>query len=187
VDQAIRLARIDQLRKSAQRAESAEDWQTALKSYQAVLAIDPNLKFAVDGRQRVGDQIRVAKRLDFYLTKPQVLESDEHLKNATLLLEEAREVEPQSRSLTSRISRLADLVTTAQTPVVVIIESDNLTQIAVYRVGKLGRFSQHELKLRPGTYTVVGARDGYQDVRRKIVVKPGQQALRVTVACRAKI
>ena len=187
VDQAIRLARIDQLRKSAQRAESVEDWQTALKSYQAVLAIDPNLKFAVDGRQRAGDQIRVAKRLDFYLSKPRVLESDEHLKNATLLLEEAREVEPQSRSLTSRISRLAELVTTAQTPVAVIIESDNLTQIAVYRVGKLGRFSQLELKLRPGTYTVVGARDGYQDVRRKIVVEPGQPALRVTVACRAKI
>ena len=187
VDQAIRLARIDQLHKSAQRAESAEDWQTALRSYQAVLAIDPNLKFAVYGKERVGDQIRVAKRLDFYLTKPQVLESDEHLKNATLLLEEAREVEPQSRSLTSRISRLTDLVITAQTPVVVIIESDNLTQIAVYRVGKLGRFSQRKLKLRPGTYTVVGARDGYQDVRRKIVVKPGEQALRVTVACRVKI
>jgi len=69
----------------------------------------------------------------------------------------------------------------------VIIESDNLTRVAVYKVGKLGRFSQHELMLRPGTYTVVGARDGYQDVRRQIVVKPGQPSVRVTVKCRDKI
>jgi hypothetical protein len=44
-----------------------------------------------------------------------------------------------------------------------------------------------ELKLRPGTYTVVGNRDGYQDVRQKIVVKPGRQPLRITVECRVKI
>ena len=79
------------------------------------------------------------------------------------------------------------LVAAAQTPVIITIESDNLTEIAVYKVGRLGRFSQHELKLRPGTYTVVGARDGYQDVRRKIIVKPGQQSLRVNVKCRVKI
>ena len=75
----------------------------------------------------------------------------------------------------------------AQTPVIITIESDNLTQVAVYKVGKLGRFSQRELKLRPGTYTVVGARDGYQDVRQKIIVKAGRQPLRVTVKCRVKI
>ena len=87
--------------------------------------------------------------------------------------------QPQGQKLTRRITALERLVTLAQTPVIVTIESDNFTQIAVYKVGKLGRFSQHELKLRPGTYTVVGARDGYQDVRQKIVVKAGQQALRV--------
>ena len=79
------------------------------------------------------------------------------------------------------------LVAVYRVPVTVIIESDNLTQVAVYKVGKLGRFTQHELKLRPGTYTVVGARDGYKDVRREILVKPGQPSLRVTVECRIKI
>ena len=187
VDQAIRLARIDQLRSEAQKAEQAEDWRTALKAYQAVLDIDRNLKFAVDGKESSQAQIRVARRLDFYLAKPQVLESDEQLKNAVMLLEAAREVDPQGRDLTSRIKALEKLVAAAQTPVAIVIESDNVTQIAVYRVGKLGRFSQRELKLRPGTYTVVGARDGYQDVRQKIVVKPGQQAMRVTVECRVKL
>jgi len=79
------------------------------------------------------------------------------------------------------------MVELAQTPVKIAIESDNNTRVAVYRVGKFGRFSIHELELRPGTYTVVGTRDGYQDVRQKIVVKPGLQSLRITVKCRVKI
>ncbi len=187
VDQAVRLARIDQLRNAAQKAEQSEDWQAALKSYLAVLDIDQNLQFATRGKERAAKQIRIAKRLDFYLSQPQALESNQQLKNAVLLLDEARETTPRGQKLTSRIKELARLVTLAQTPVTITIESDNLTQIAVYKVGKFGRFSQIELKLRPGTYTVVGARDGYQDVRQKIVVKPGRQALRVIVKCRVKI
>ena len=187
VDQAHRLARIDRLHDAAQKAEQVEDWQTALKSYLAVLEIDPNLQFATRGQERAAEQIRITKRLDFFISDPRELESDKQLKNAVLLLHEAREITPRGQELSSRIKKLAELVASAQTPVIVTIESDNLTQIVVYKVAKLGQFSQRELKLRPGTYTVVGARDGYQDVRQKIVVKAGQQALRVTVKCRVKI
>ncbi len=100
---------------------------------------------------------------------------------------EAKEINPRGPMLTADIKKLEQLVEVAQTPVKIAIESDNLTRVAVYRVGKLGRFSVHELELRPGTYTVVGTRDGYQDVRQKIVVKPGLQSLRITVKCRVKI
>jgi hypothetical protein len=33
----------------------------------------------------------------------------------------------------------------------------------------------------------VGSRDGYQDVRKKIVVKPAQGPIRVTIRCEVKI
>ena len=187
LDQALRLTRIDQLRNTAQKAEQSEDWQAALEAYLAVLDIDKNLQFAILGKERARDQVRLAKRLDYYLSQPRVLESDKQLKNAILLLHEAKEATPRSQKLTRQTNELARLVAAAQTPVIITIESDNLTQIAVYKVGKLGRFSEHDLKLRPGTYTVVGARDGYQDVRRKIVVKPGLQPLRVTIKCKVKI
>lgn len=187
VDQALRLARIDRLRDAAQKAEQAADWQSALKSYLAALEIDQSLQFAARGKERAAEQIRLAKRLDFFLSDPRVLESDQQLKNAVLLLNEARQTIPQGQQLTRRIKELEKLVAMAQTPVTVTIESDNLTQIAVYKVGKLGRFFQRELTLRPGTYTVVGVRNGYQDVRQKITVKAGQQAVRITVKCRTKI
>ena len=187
VDQAIRLDRIDRLRLAAQKAEQSEDWQAALKSYRELLDIDRNLKFAAEGRQRADEQFRITKRLDYYISQPQVLESDKQLKNAVLLLEAAKEVRPRTRGLSSRIAELEKMVIIARTPVTVIVESDSHTQIAVYKVGKLGRFAQRELKLRPGTYTVVGTRDGYKDVRQQVVVAPGRQALRVTVKCQEKI
>jgi hypothetical protein len=187
VDQALRLGRIDRLRDSAQKAEQSEDWQNARQSYLAVLDIDPNLQFAVRGQARAAEQIRIAKRLDFYLTRPRVLESDTQLENAVLLLQEAKATAPRGQKLAGRINALEGLIAAAQTPVRITIESDNLTQVAVYQVGQLGRFAQRELELRPGTYTVVGARDGYRDVRLKIVVKPDQQNLRVTVQCKDKI
>ena len=187
VDQAIRLSGIDRLRQAAQTAERTEDWQGALTSYLAVLDIDKNLQFAVRGKERALEQIQIAKRFHFFLTKPRVLESDSQLKNAVLLLVEAKEIEPRGPKLAAWIAKLEERVDTAQTPVKIAIESDNLTRVAVYRVGKLGRFSVHELELRPGTYTVVGTRDGYQDVRQKVVVKPGLQSLRITVKCRVKI
>jgi hypothetical protein len=57
----------------------------------------------------------------------------------------------------------------------------------VYRVGKLGRFDVRDLSLRPGTYIMVGSRDGYRDERVEVVVKPGPQPIRVTLVCRAKV
>ena len=68
-----------------------------------------------------------------------------------------------------------------------IIESDGVTEVAVYRVGKLGRFQSKELALRPGTYTVTGARAGYKDVRHSLSVKAGSNSLRLTISCNEKI
>ena len=186
VDQAIRLARIETLRKEALSAEQAEDWKKALESYVAVLEIDPAIQFAVQGRRLSQERVMLDRRLIFYLERPSVLELDRHLQNATSLLEEARKIEPKGLRLTSQIERLDQLVITAKTPVRVTLESDNLTQVAVYKVGRLGQFTARDLDLRPGTYTVVGTRDGYKDVRQQIVVKPGKE-MRVTVVCEERI
>ena len=187
VDQAIRLSEIERLRQTAAAAEDAENWQKALESYLAVLKIDKNLQFAVHGREHALKQIKLAKRVGFFLDSPQVLESGSQLENAINLLNELSLNKPPGAKLAGRISELKNLVEIARTPVEIVIESDNLTQIAIYRIGRLGRFIMRELELRPGTYTVVGTRDGYQDVRRQIVVKSGRQPLHITVKCKVAI
>ncbi len=187
VDEAIRLNKIEKLRQKAMSAEQAENWEQALKSYLAVLKVDPNISFAVQGKRRSLEQIQVAKRIEFFLEKPNVMESDRQLKNAIRLIEEAKKLKQRGPQFNARLNELKTLVDLARTSVKVMIESDNLTEIAVYKVGKLGRFTTRELSLRPGTYTVVGSRSGYQDVRLKITVKPGQKSLRVSIICNIKV
>jgi len=187
VNEAIRLAKIEKMRQKALTAEQTENWETALSSYLAVLKIDPNISFAVQGKERALEQIRVAKQIRFFLQKPDAMESNPQLQNAVLVIEEAESLQPRGPRLSERLDKLKALVDVARTPVKVIIESDNLTKVAVYKVGKLGRFTTRELSLRPGSYTLVGSRDGYKDVRQKIIVKPRQKALRVTAICKNKV
>jgi len=187
VDQSIRLARIETYRKKAADAEQAENWQQALNAYQQVLKIDSNVRFAVQGKQRALKLIRIDKRINFFLQQPAALESDRQLENAIQLIAEIDEVNPKGSRLKDQFDKLTRLVDAAQTPVKIILESDNFTEVAVYKVAKLGRFASHELNLRPGTYTVVGTRDGYQDVRKKIIIKPGQTPKRIAVKCEVEI
>ena len=167
VDTAIRLARIEALREKALAAESSEKWHEALASYQEVLTIDSSIQFALHGKEHSLKRKQLDESISYYLGKPSVLESDRSLEKAITLLKEANQITSQGPRLTHQLKQLDRLVTEAQIPVPVTIESDSLTDIAIYKVGKLGRFSIRELNLRPGTYTIVGARKGFKDVRTK--------------------
>ncbi len=67
------------------------------------------------------------------------------------------------------------------------LESDNITRVTVYRIGELGSFARHTLELVPGTYTVVGTRPGYRDVRRELAVRPGQVPEVLVIRCEERI
>ena len=82
---------------------------------------------------------------------------------------------------------LEELIAKASTQVQVVLESDNLTDVMVYKTGRLGKFTHRELGLRPGTYTVVGTRRGYKDVRRQLVVQVGAEPKPLEVRCEEKI
>ena len=66
--------------------------------------------------------------------------------------------------------------------IAVDLQSDLQTDVVVYRVGKLGSFETHRLELHPGTYTVVGTRDGYRDVRKRFTLRAGESPERSDAA-----
>jgi hypothetical protein len=53
----------------------------------------------------------------------------------------------------------------------------------IYHVGRLGQFRDHHLELRPGSYTAMGSRPGYRDVRIVFTVLPGAAPLSVEIRC----
>ena len=89
--------------------------------------------------------------------------------------------------LARKITALQSLISQASTPVPVQLRSDGETEVAIYHVGKLGRFVQHQLQLLPGTYTVIGSRQGYRDVRKQMTVAPGSASVSQQIVCEERI
>jgi tetratricopeptide (TPR) repeat protein len=187
LEQSARVGEIKRLQQNALAAEAKENWEQALAFYLMALELDPNLQFAKNGRISTQDRIRINKRMRFYFENPDALAQDPQLQNAMALLDEAQRLTPRGPALATALAQLEATVAAATTPIKVILTSDGQTQVAVYKIGRLGRFKQHVLDLRPGTYTVVGSRDGYQDVRKQIVIKPKQDSVRIAIACSVKI
>jgi tetratricopeptide (TPR) repeat protein len=186
-DNRMRAARIEATRQKALAAEQREDWAGALAAYEEALGMEPAIQFAQQGKERAAPLVTLERRITFFVNQPEVLDSDAQLENAARLLRDIQAAPPVGSRLRSAADHLGALVQTAKTPLRVTIESDNLTDVSVYRVGRLGRFGTRELSLRPRTYTVVGSRDGYRDERLELVVKPGPEPIRVTIVCNVKI
>ncbi len=178
------LAALDE---KAMAAEEAEDWYAAVEAYEAALKVDPTVSFARQGAKRARDRASLDERLRFHLSNAERLSSSEVLHEASLLLAKASELTSGGPRLLRQVEALGRLVDSYSQPVRVELRSDNLTEVTVYRVGRLGTFETRDLDLRPGTYTVVGSRNGYRDVRRRLVVEPGQEPAPFEVRCEEEI
>ncbi len=154
--------------------EQKEEWPQALDLYGELLEMDSTLALAQDGLKRSASRAKLDARLESHLAGPARLANDAVLEDARSALALARDVESPGPRLASQIDRLDRLVAEVSVPVPVVIESDAQTEVAVYQVGRLGRFDRHQLELRPGKYTVVGTRDGFRDVRLSLVVRAGE-------------
>ena len=169
-----RSAALSGFARRAREAEAQEDYARALAEYKAALRLQPRLIFARDGERRNANLASINSELERLLVNPKRLESREVQQEATALLTRMGQLASPGPRMAERGESLAKWLNIAETPVDVSFRSDGQTQVSVYKVGKLGSFLQRELPLLPGTYTVVGSRDGYRDVRRSITIKPGQ-------------
>jgi len=174
---------LDSQRKAAAKAVSEEDWSAALVIYRAVLARAPQAGFASQGLAIAEDRERLHQQLDHYLQDPTRVYSDQPRANAEKLLESAANPPAGEVRLAEKTRRLQDMVTESKTPRTVTLNSDGLTTVNIYHVGRLGQFTSQQLELRPGTYTIVGSRPGFRDVRRTLIVKPGTEQQAVDIRC----
>ena len=172
-DQAATIAR---QRAAAEAAVREERWADAVRAYDAALALDGTLVFAQSGRALAEPRAALAQRIARTLASPARLESPEGRNGARALLAEASDTLATAGAapvLKREVASLEQAIALAETPVHVTLVSDNLTEVIVYRVARLGVFASHELDLLPGRYTIVGRRVGYRDVRREVEIAPG--------------
>jgi hypothetical protein len=185
--QARLQAQLSRLRREAALQVSAENWQTAFDLYTRVLTLDGSAGFAQDGKAQASQRLKLHAQFDHYLDKPERVYSPEPLANARILLTAASAAPADEPLLARKIAALQTLVSQASTPIPVQLRSDGETEVAIYHVGKLGRFVQHQLQLLPGKYTITGSRQGYRDVRKLMTVAPGSASVSQLIVCEERI
>jgi hypothetical protein len=171
----------------AQEHEAHEQWADALKEYRAVAELDSTVAAAQEGIARVSPRSSLNEQLELYLTQPERLFSQPVRAAARETLARAGGIQNPGPILQKQVATLKDWLVRADVPVAVALHSDNLTQVTIYRVGELGTFAERSLELVPGSYTVVGTRPGYRDVRREINVRPGAASEPVVIRCEDRI
>ena len=170
-------------RKQTASLSRVENWKGAINVYNKALAADPAASFARSGLEKAEARLAVNQQFDHYLKQPERLFAAEPLANAETLLQSVPAAPPEEPKLANKIARLQTLVDGANTPVAVTLSSDGETEVTIYHIGPIGFFMEQQLELLPGTYTVVGSRYGYRDVRKELKVIPGANSKVLSIRC----
>ena len=80
------------------------------------------------------------------------------------------------------------MVEAMQTPVQVLILSDNDTDIGIRGVGRIGRVEKRIVELRPGTYLFEGKRKGYRSKLVEVTIDGGgSPPVEVRIICDERV
>ncbi|MDH3351292.1 MAG: protein kinase, partial [Gammaproteobacteria bacterium] len=148
VDQGIRLDQIARLERLAQQQERDEAWEIAVETYESILEIDANLLFAQEGLSRARQRSALHAQIDQYIADPDSLSVPSTMSKATGLVVDITRMPEVGPRLSDQRDQLSKLLKRAATPLTVQLVSDNVTDVSIYKVGKLGSFQTRQLDLR---------------------------------------
>ena len=186
--QQIELAKvqseIEGLTSEVSTLEQEGNWLDAIPLYEKILDISPGLSAASNGLANARQQADLKATLNQYIQQPQLMQSDEGLKEARRALVTATQ---SGGGFKSQARELSHLLSLARIEVDVLLTSDQRTDVTVYQVGRYGTIEQAELSLIPGIYTFVGKRKGYRDVYQEVHIKGDINPITVDIRCSEKI
>ena len=187
VDQGLRLQEIMTLEQEALSLQQDEHWDAVVKTYEEILKVDGTLSFAREGLALAREMRALHERLDSLIAEPDKLSIPSVMQSATMLVVNITTRPSVGPRLAAQRDELSRLLKRAATPLTVPLVSDNVTNVTIYKIGRLGNFMRKEVRLRPGTYVAVGSRPGFRDVRREFRVAPEIEIEPVVVQCEEQI
>lgn len=177
---------IAQLLHNAQRDESNERWQAALDTYNKILNRDAAVTAATVGKIRSSARAQLDATLEKFIRQPLRLATPAVYRQAQQSLHDAQQITQAGQRLQQQIDALSNILIDVQQPQTVVLRSDNLTRVSIFKLGDFAPFTEKTLQLKPGKYIAEGIRPGYRDVRVEFTVL-GTGTAPVVVQCRETI
>lgn len=174
---------VTDLLNKARGLETQEQWDAAQKIYEKLLRRDSSLVEPAARLVMVKARTKIAARYRRYLDKPMLLTSAKGAREAEQLLRDTASLTSKSSALAQKHQLLSTHLLAMKTPKEIPFRSDGQTEVTVFKVAKLGKFSETTLTLKPGKYVASGNRQGYRDVRVEFVVGGDAAIPSVSIAC----
>jgi tetratricopeptide (TPR) repeat protein len=167
--------------------EQQEMWQQANGSYLKMQALDGSVIKAKVGLIRTQARATLDSKLQAAIDKPERLTTHAVYVQAQGLYQDAKKIKKPGSRLLQQITQLDKQLLQVKQPVAVNFQSNNLTNVVLYKIGSLGSFGAKSMDLQPGKYTLIGTRNGYRDVRREFTLSFSEDAITIIVQCEEKI
>ncbi len=168
---------------AAREHEAAERWQEALQAYNNALAIDANVVAAISGQENTQMRSNLDTFLNNIINAPLRLADEAVYQQSITVYNQALPFAQENTRLYQQLVALRAYLDKARVPVSVTLNSDGLTNVTIFRVSELGAFQTQTLNLNPGSYTAVGVRPGYRDVRAEFTVPFSGEEPIITIIC----
>ena len=162
----------------------------ALDTYDNILSRDSSVTAATVGKIRSTARQQLDAKLETFIHQPLRLASPAVFREAQQSLRDAQQIVQAGPRLKQQIDALHQTLAKSQQPQTVVLRSDNLTRVRLFKVAEFAPFHEKTLQLKPGKYTAEGIRPGYRDVRVEFTVPftaPGANPTPIVVQCREAI
>ena len=178
-----KLYRTGQALKQAEQATREDNWVQAKAEFEKAQKNMPSNEEAIKGIKLAKEILRLQSVLTQYEKSPYRLADNGVLNEAKKILDHASYFSKQSSILRKKIKQLSELIATFNQLISVMVTSDNMTDIQVRGIGKLGSIYNKTIKLKPGYYTFEGTRNGFKSKLLQVLIPYNKNNYSVRIIC----
>ena len=172
---------------SGDRNYASENWESALDAYDKALKLDPTNS----NLQRKFNRTSIVKKtyddLNKYLRNVDRLSSPNIRRNFETVIGVANNLDlKDEKKLIGLISQANETFKKYGEMVVLNLISNGETYLDIQKTRQYQPFSEENIKLYPGKYTLIAKKRGMQSSRKEINLDPGTEFLSITAICTNK-
>ena len=175
--------RIQQAIRHAEQEIRRDNWQQAKAGFAKVIKDMQENVIATKGLKRANEILGFQSVLGQYIKSPYRLTDSGVLSAAKKILVQAKYSSKYSSGLKKQIDQLDNLIATFNRLIPVKVMSDNMTDVRIRGIGKLGVILHKTIQLKPGNYTFEGTRKGFKSKLLQVLIPYDQNNYSVSIIC----